>query len=93
MGELHARERALKARLRAGLDAVAGITVHSPADPEGAGIVTFTSDALPPGRATLEAAMRRAGVHGHTRPASVHPAIDRYCAALKRCGWKGVGCS
>ena len=44
--EMHAHERALKARLREALGAMEGITVRSPADPDGAGIVTFTSDTV-----------------------------------------------
>lgn len=42
----HAKEQALKERLHAALSASEFITVHSPRDPSGAGIVTFTSRTL-----------------------------------------------
>ena len=44
---LHLREMKLKERLRAGLDAIPHVTVRSPSDLEGAGIVTFTSGIIP----------------------------------------------
>jgi cysteine desulfurase / selenocysteine lyase len=47
MASLHRQESELKGRLHAALDAMAGIVVQSPPDPDGAGIVTFTSGSLP----------------------------------------------
>lgn len=43
---LHARSASLKQRLRAGLAAVPGVRVHSPAAPDGAAIVTVTADGI-----------------------------------------------
>lgn len=45
---LHVREMELKARLRDGLMALSGVRVHSPAAPDGVGIVTVTADAMDP---------------------------------------------
>lgn len=45
---LHRRVAALKARLRSGLQAITGVTVHSPVAPDGVGIVTLTSAAVDP---------------------------------------------
>ncbi len=45
---VHGRVARLKARLRDGLEAVAGVTVLSPPDPRGAGIVTVVSDRADP---------------------------------------------
>lgn len=46
--ELHRHEARLKARLRAGLAGMAGVTVHSPEAPDGVGIVTLTARSLDP---------------------------------------------
>lgn len=45
---LHAREAALKARLREGLQAIPGVRVLSPPAPEGAAVVTLVSDRVDP---------------------------------------------
>ncbi len=66
--ETHAREAALKARLRDGLARIPGIRVLSPAAPDGVAVVTVVSDRLDP--ATLSTrldrehgVMTRAGIH------------------------------
>ena len=66
--ETHAREAALKARLRDGLARIPGIRVLSPAAPDGVAVVTVVSDRLDP--ATLatrldreHGVMTRAGIH------------------------------
>ena len=46
---IHAREAALKARLREGLTSIGGLRVLSPPAPEGVGVVTVASDELDPG--------------------------------------------
>ncbi|MCG6956767.1 MAG: aminotransferase class V-fold PLP-dependent enzyme [Gemmatimonadetes bacterium] len=45
---LHRRVAALKQRLRSGLQSVRNVTVHSPPDPEGVGIVTITTSTVDP---------------------------------------------
>lgn len=45
---LHAREAALKARLREGLQVIRGVRVLSPAAPEGAAVVTLVSNRVDP---------------------------------------------
>jgi len=54
---LHAREAALKARLRAGLEAIRGVRVLSPPAPEGVSVVTMVSDEVDP--ATLARGLDR----------------------------------
>lgn len=65
---LHIRISELKLRLHGGLSAVTGVTVLSPPDPTGVGVVTVVSDRLDP--STLAAGldreygiMTRAGLH------------------------------
>lgn len=48
---LHSREAVLKARLRDGLDAIAGVRVLSPAAPDGVAVVTVTFVGTDPGEA------------------------------------------
>jgi cysteine desulfurase/selenocysteine lyase len=65
---IHAHESALKLRLRARLGAIGGIHLHSPAAPDGVGIVTITADGIPAARlaALLDrdhGVMTRAGLH------------------------------
>jgi cysteine desulfurase/selenocysteine lyase len=43
---LHRRSAALKHRLRSGLQSIRGVTVRSPADPDGVGIVTITTSGM-----------------------------------------------
>lgn len=45
---IHAREAALKARLRDGLGAISGVSVLSPPAPDGVGIVTFVARGVDP---------------------------------------------
>jgi selenocysteine lyase/cysteine desulfurase len=54
---IHRHEAALKARLRAGLAAVPGVALRSPAAPDGVGIVTLTARDVDP--ATLAARLDR----------------------------------
>ena len=68
VASLHARESALKARLREGLSALSGVEVLSPPDPRGAGIVTFRLRGMDPAEAAgvLDrefAVLVRAGLH------------------------------
>jgi cysteine desulfurase family protein len=67
-GAVHERQSGLKARLRDALGRVPGIRLHSPAAPEGAGIVTVTVDGIDPSElaARLDrehGVMTRAGLH------------------------------
>lgn len=48
VANLHAREAALKERLREGLAAIRGVRVLSPAAPEGAAVVTLVADRADP---------------------------------------------
>lgn len=64
----HAREAALKTRLRAGLQAVPGVRLVSPAAPDGVGIVTFVLDGINPAGAARRldrdhGILCRAGLH------------------------------
>ena len=66
--ELHRRESSLKMRLRQGLQAIRGVTVHSPPAEGGVGLVTVTVEGVDP--ATLARSlerdwgvMGRAGLH------------------------------
>jgi cysteine desulfurase/selenocysteine lyase len=64
----HAREAALKLRLRERLAAIEGVRLLSPAAPDGVGIVTITSDPIPPDRLAWRldqehGVMTRAGLH------------------------------
>lgn len=66
--EIHRHEARLKARLRSGLAEMRGVTVHSPAAEDGAGIVTLTTRSLGPAALAhrLEAewgVQGRAGLH------------------------------
>ncbi|MDT8342646.1 MAG: aminotransferase class V-fold PLP-dependent enzyme [Longimicrobiales bacterium] len=68
VARIHARERELKQVLREGLMGVPGVMVLSPADPEGAGIVTVTADWSDPAALahTLDrdfGVLARAGLH------------------------------
>ena len=65
---IHARESALKARLREGLGAIGGVRVHTPAAPEGVGIVAFTVDGIDP--STMAARLDRE--HGVLCRAGLH---------------------
>jgi cysteine desulfurase family protein len=67
-GAVHERQSALKARLRDALGRVPGLRLHSPAAPEGVGIVTVTVDGIDPSEmaARLDrdhGVMTRAGLH------------------------------
>jgi cysteine desulfurase family protein len=46
--DVHRHEATLKARLRAGLERIPGVEVHSPAAPDGAGVVTITHQRVDP---------------------------------------------
>ncbi|MBV9108995.1 MAG: aminotransferase class V-fold PLP-dependent enzyme [Gemmatimonadetes bacterium] len=64
----HAREAALKARLRSGLAEIPGVRLLSPAEPEGVGIVTMSLDGIAPDRLAHRldrehGVMVRAGLH------------------------------
>lgn len=71
---LHARERALKARLRAGLQAVPGVRVLSPAAPEGVGIALLTAAHISP----AELARRLDAEHGVLGRAGLHCAPEAH---------------
>lgn len=65
---VHARECALKARLRAGLGAIGGVRILSPPAPDGVGIVTFRVDGMGAGEVAARldrehGVMARAGLH------------------------------
>ena len=65
---IHAREAGLKARLRDGLEQIAGVRVLSPSAPDGSAVVTFVSAHVTPGeiarRLDVEwGVMARAGLH------------------------------
>lgn len=68
IGRIHARETALKRRLREGLGSIDGVRVVSPAAEDGVAIVTFVSARVEPARMAhrLDAdfgVMARAGLH------------------------------
>ncbi|HEX2188567.1 MAG TPA: aminotransferase class V-fold PLP-dependent enzyme [Longimicrobiaceae bacterium] len=71
---LHAREAALKARLRAGLAGVPGVRVLSPGAPEGVGIVTVAADAVE----AHELALRLDRGHGVLTRAGLHCAPEAH---------------
>ena len=71
---LHQREAALKRRLHGELSEVPGVTVRSPLDESGAGIVTFTSDRL--GSEELAARLERE--HGIQCRAGLHCAPEAH---------------
>lgn len=65
---IHARERALKARLFDGLDSIPGVRVLSPKAPDGAALVTFSVEGVTPAEVArqLESdwnVLCRAGLH------------------------------
>ncbi|HSU14315.1 MAG TPA: aminotransferase class V-fold PLP-dependent enzyme [Longimicrobium sp.] len=65
---VHARETALKARLRERLASIEGVRILSPAAPDGVGIVTLTVDGIPANRLAHRldrehGVMTRAGLH------------------------------
>ncbi|MXX70306.1 MAG: aminotransferase class V-fold PLP-dependent enzyme [Gemmatimonadetes bacterium] len=68
VGAIHGREMALKARLRDGLDCIAGLQVLSPPGPEGVPVVTVKADGMDSaslaGRLDSEYGVQtRAGLH------------------------------
>ncbi|HYH78890.1 MAG TPA: aminotransferase class V-fold PLP-dependent enzyme [Longimicrobium sp.] len=68
MDAVHARESALKLRLRERLGAIPGVRVLSPAAPEGVGIVTVATEGIKPERLAWRldhehGVMTRAGLH------------------------------
>lgn len=69
---LHAREAAVKLRLRERLGAISGIHVHSPAAPEGVGIVTITAGGI----AAADLAARLDREHGVMTRAGLHCAPE-----------------
>ncbi len=88
---LHAREAALKARLRRGLAEVPGVRVLSPEAPEGVGIVTVAAE----GVEAHELALRLDGDHGVLTRAGLHCAPEAHgvlgsleCGAVRfSVGW------
>jgi cysteine desulfurase/selenocysteine lyase len=79
----HARETALKLRLRERLGAIGGLRVVSPAAPEGVGIVTVTADAIP----AAELAARLDREHGVMTRAGLHCAPEQH----RLCGTEAGG--
>jgi cysteine desulfurase / selenocysteine lyase len=77
VGALHAREALLKARLRERLGGIAGVRLHSPAAPDGVGIVTVTADGI----TAAELAARLDREHGVMTRAGLHcaPESHRLC--------------
>ncbi len=71
---VHARESALKLRLRERLLATEGVRVHSPAAPEGVGIVMATVEGTDPG----ELALRLDREHGVLTRAGLHCAPEAH---------------
>ncbi|HEX6926389.1 MAG TPA: aminotransferase class V-fold PLP-dependent enzyme [Longimicrobiaceae bacterium] len=71
---LHRSEQALKQRLHAGLARIPGIRVRSPLDPEGVGIVTFTSERM----AAADLAARLEREHGVQCRAGLHCAPEAH---------------
>lgn len=80
---VHARETALKRRLRDALGSIPGVRVHSPAAPEGVGIVTVSADALTP----AELAARLDREHGVMTRAGLHCAPEQH----RLCGTEAAG--
>jgi selenocysteine lyase/cysteine desulfurase len=80
---VHARETALKLRLRGALGAVRGVRVHSPAAPDGVGIVTVTADGITP----AELAARLDREHGVMTRAGLHCAPEQH----RLCGTEAAG--
>jgi cysteine desulfurase family protein len=80
---VHARETALKLRLRERLGAVAGVRIHSPAAPDGVGIVTVTADGI----TSAELAARLDREHGVMTRAGLHCAPESHQA----CGTAAAG--
>lgn len=74
VGVLHAREAALKARLRSALADVAGVRLLSPAAPDGGGIVTLDLA----GMDAAEAARRLDRDHGVLARAGLHCAPETH---------------
>lgn len=70
----HARESALKLRLRDRLGTIARIHLHSPAAPEGVGIVTVTAEGMP----AAELAARLDREHGVMTRAGLHCAPEQH---------------
>lgn len=71
---LHARQAALKQRLRVGLAALPGVTLHSPTAPDGVAIVTITAGSVD--AATL--ARRLDAKHGVLVRAGLHCAPEAH---------------
>ncbi|MFL5383297.1 MAG: aminotransferase class V-fold PLP-dependent enzyme [Longimicrobiaceae bacterium] len=80
---VHARETALKLRLRDALGSIPGVRVHSPAAPEGVGIVTVSADAV----ASAELAARLDREHGVMTRAGLHCAPEQH----RLCGTEAAG--
>ena len=80
---VHAREALLKLRLRDRLCDVAGVRVHSPAAPDGVGIVTVTAEGI----TAAELAARLDREHGVMTRAGLHCAPESHQA----CGTAAVG--
>lgn len=74
IGAAHAREAALKARLRSGLSGIPEVRVLSPAAPEGVGIVTLAAD----GTGSHELARRLDREHGVLVRAGLHCAPESH---------------
>jgi selenocysteine lyase/cysteine desulfurase len=91
---LHEREMELKERLRRGLGSIPGVTVLSPAAPDGVPIVTMVSDRLDP--ATLAGELDRGwGVlvrHGLNCAPEVHRILgtSRTGAVRFSLGWSST---
>jgi cysteine desulfurase/selenocysteine lyase len=80
---VHARETALKLRLRNALAAIPGIRLHSPGAPEGVGIVTASADGITP----AELAARLDREHGVMTRAGLHCAPEQH----RLCGTEAAG--
>jgi cysteine desulfurase family protein len=74
VADAHARETALKLRLRDRLGAIDRVHVHSPAAPDGVGIVTVTADGITP----AELAARLDREHGVMTRAGLHCAPESH---------------
>ena len=74
VASVHARETALKLRLRDRLGAIDRVHLHSPAAPDGVGIVTMTADGI--GAAELAARLDRE--HGVMTRAGLHCAPEQH---------------